>query len=347
MAKRSITLLYDEVEDREPTANGDPPVYQEVQRALVERDYAVSTLAATADIRDLVSRISRDESDMIFNLCESLGGVDHHAIRVASLLELLGRPFTGTGSLGMTLAQDKALAKKIFAFHGIGYPKFSIMQAGEVEWSDELQFPLFVKPSNTDSSVGIDEGALVQNVKQLMERISYIHTDLKAPVLIEEFIDGREIFVGVLGSDSASEALPIIEWDFSKVKRGAKFATAEAKWNEQSEGYKAPEVFPSDLPEAAYARIQATAVDACRALRILDYGRVDMRIRRKRGKAGAKASANGDDWELFVIEVNPNPYLEERAEVAMAAHKRDLGFADLIERIVDSAAKRSLLAAPT
>jgi D-alanine-D-alanine ligase len=332
LAKPTITVLYDEVEDKEPTPNGDPPVYQEVKSALLERDYKVKTLAASADIHDLVGRIQRDESELIFNLCESLGGVDMHAIRVAALLELLGRPFTGTGSLGMTLAQDKALAKKIFAFHGISYPKFSVMQAGQVEWSDDLQFPLFVKPSNTDSSVGIDEHALVQNVKQLMERISFIHTELKAPALIEEFIEGREIFVGVLGCEAAAEALPILEWDFSKMKRGPKFATAEAKWNEKSEGYKAPEFFPSDIPDEVCARIQAAAVDACRALRVLDYGRVDMRLRR--------TSRKKDGWDFYVIEVNPNPYLEEKSEVAMAAHKRELAFGDLLERIIDSAQKR-------
>jgi len=329
MNTRSVTLLYDEIEDRETTANGDPPVYRQVRRVLLERGYEVATLAASSDIQALVGRIQSDKSDVIFNLCESLGGVDAHAIRVAALLELLGRQFTGTGSLGMTLAQDKALAKKIFSFHGIEYPSFSIMQAGQVEWSDELQFPLFVKPSNTDSSVGIDEHALVRNIKELMQRISYIHTELDAPVLIEEFIDGRELFVGVIGNDTSIEALPIVEWDFSKVKKGPRFATAAAKWDASSEGYKAPERFPSDIPEPVYAGIQAAAVEACRALRILDYGRVDMRLRRK-----------GDDWQYYVIEVNPNPYLEEHAEVAMAANKRGIAFADLIERIVSSASTR-------
>jgi D-alanine-D-alanine ligase len=329
MNTRSITLLYDEIEDRETTANGDPPVYRQVRRALLERGYEVATLPASPDIQALVGRIESDKSDVIFNLCESLGGVDAHAIRVAALLELLGRRFTGSGSFGMTLAQDKALAKKIFSFHGIEYPNFSIMQAGQVEWSDELQFPLFVKPSNTDSSVGIDEHALVRNIKELMQRISYIHTELNAPVLIEEFIDGRELFVGVLGNDSSLEALPIVEWDFSKVKKGPRFATAAAKWDTSSEGYKAPERFPSDIPEPVYRRIQAAAVDACRALRILDYGRVDMRLRRK-----------SDDWQYYVIEVNPNPYLEEHSEVAMAAKKHGIAFADLIERIVSAASTR-------
>jgi D-alanine-D-alanine ligase len=346
LAQRAITLLYDEIEDLEETANGDPPVYREVQRVLVERGHQVETMAATLDVESLVARIRRDQSELIFNLCESLGGVDAHAIRIAALLELLGRPFTGTGSFGMTLAQDKALAKKIFSFHGIRYPRFSTMQAGQVEWSDELDFPLFVKPSNTDSSVGIDEGALCANVKELMQRISYIQTEFKAPALIEEYIDGREMFVGVVDGDNGLEALPIVEWDFSKLKGSPKFATQKAKWDAQSEAYKAPERFPTDIPDPVYARIQAAAVDACRALRVLDYGRVDMRVRRKSPAKPSAAAREHEDWEFFVIEVNPNPYLEEHSEVAMAAGQRGIQFADLIERIVNSAIKRTV-AAPT
>jgi D-alanine-D-alanine ligase len=329
LEKLKVTILYDSIEDTEKVPGADTPVYREVATALKRRGHEVKPLPADANLRSLVSQVEKDDGDVIFNLCESLGGVDQHAVNVAALLELLGKRFTGTGSFGMTLAQDKALAKKIFSFHGIRYPKFSTMDAGAVEWSDELQFPLFVKPSNTDSSVGIDAGALVKNIKELMERISYIHTEFKAPVLIEEFIEGREIFVGVVGSDKM-EALPIIEWDFSKVKNGPKFATAEAKWDKESEGYKAPEFFPTDIPEAVYKRIQDTAIDACKALKILDYGRVDMRMRR-----------NGDDWEFFIIEVNPNPYLEQKSEVALAARKQGLNYPDLVEKILECALKRT------
>lgn len=341
MEKLRITLLYDVIEDQERSAYEEEPVYQAVQRALAERGHAVATLAAEADVRKLVGALERDDSDIVFNLCESLGGVERHAINVASLLELLGKRFTGTGSFGQMLAHDKALAKKIFSFHGLSYPRFSKMEAGQVEWSDELKFPLFVKPSDTDSSVGIDDRSLVRNVKQLMERISYIHTEIKSPVLIEEFIEGRELFVSVLGNDTP-EALPIIEWDFSRVKRGARFATYDAKWNVESEGYKAPELFPEDLPEPVCARIQQAAIDACRALRIRDYGRVDLRIRPKPGGARGRAPGCADeDWELFIIEVNPNPYLERTAEVALAAQRRQLEYADLIEKIVELAMHRN------
>jgi D-alanine-D-alanine ligase len=333
MPTPTITLLYDEVEDESQPDDADEPVYKQVAAVLEPRGYQIRTLAAQPNIRELADALQHDSSDLIVNLCESLDGDDANANRVAALLELLRKPFTGTGSFGMMLAQDKALAKKIYAFHGVRYPKFSIIHAGQVEWADDLQFPLFVKPSNTDSSVGIDENSLVRNVKQLMERISFIHTELKAPALIEEFIEGREIFVGVLGNDTMT-ALPIIEWDFSAMEGGPTFATAEAKWDKSSKGYRAPERFPTDIPEAVAEKIETTAIDACKALRILDYGRVDMRLRRDPGRDG--------EWEFFVIEANPNPYLDRRDLLPRAAERDGKDYPALIEHIIELAMQRSM-----
>ena len=319
------------------------PCTRHVAAVLKKRGHDVKTLAADADIRGSSSHIESDDSDIIFNLCESLGGMDstRSTSRRCSSCSASASPAPARSA--RCWRSDKALAKKIFSFHGISYPKFSMMDAGQVEWSDELKFPLFVKPSNTDSSIGIDENALVKNIKQLMERISYIHTEIKSPVLIEEFIEGREIFVAVLGNERM-EALPILEWDFSKVKKGPKFATAEAKWDKASEGYNAPELFPEDIPEAVYKKIQATAVDACKALRIQDYGRVDMRLRQKKSakeKGGDDAAAG---WEWFIIEVNPNPYLEMKDQVALAAKKQELDYGDLIERIIENTIRRTAAA---
>lgn len=333
MARPTITLLYDEVEDEKQPEDADEPVYKQVAAALEPRGYEIRTLAAQPNIRELADALQHDGSDLIFNLCESLDGDDSNANRVAALLELLRKPFTGTGSFGMMLAQDKALAKKLYSFHGVRYPKFSIMHAGQVEWADELTFPLFIKPSNTDSSVGIDEHSLVRNVKQLMERISYIHTELKAPALIEEFIEGREIFVGVLGNETMT-ALPIIEWDFSAMEGGPTFATAEAKWDKSSAGYRAPEKFPTDIPEPVAQKIKAAAIDACKALRIMDYGRVDMRLRRDPTREG--------EWEFFVIEANPNPYLDHRDLLPRAAERDGKDFAALLEHIIELATARTV-----
>lgn len=201
-----ITILYDvteETDKAEAEAEGEKVtlVAEQVQEALVKLGHKVKRLTAKPNLRELTGRIANDDADLIFNLCESLGGVSQHEQHVAALLEVMGRRFTGAGAIGLTLAQDKALSKKIFHFHGLPYPKFSTMDAGQVEWSDDLKFPLFVKPQNEDASIGIDSKAMVQNVKELMERISYIQTEFKTPALIEEYIEGREIYIGVLGNE--------------------------------------------------------------------------------------------------------------------------------------------------
>jgi D-alanine-D-alanine ligase len=347
--KLEITILYDAVEDvdkKEAEAAGEkvpPLVCEQVEHVLAKQGHEVKRLAAEHKIRDLASQIMKDDSDLIFNLCESLGGVSQFEQHVAALLEVLEKKFTGAGSIGLTLAQDKELSKKIFQFHGIRYPKFSVMDAGKVGWSDELSFPLFVKPLNEDASIGIDSGSIIHNVKELMERISYIQTEFNAPALIEEYIEGRELYIGVLGNDKP-EALPILEWDFSKMPKGTpRIASSEAKWDEESAYKDAPEVFPADIPEAVYMKIQETAIQAFKSLKLRDYGRVDMRLRHAVKDIETKSTeqeANFDNWEFYVIEVNPNPYLDKKSELAMAARKHELNYPDLIEKIIELAMER-------
>lgn len=339
-SKLDITVLYDAVEDKEKAeaeARGEklPLVYESVSRVLEDRGHRVKLLPADPQIRNLVSKIAEDKSTLIFNLCESLAGVSHHEQNVAALLELMGKRFTGASSVGLALAQDKALSKKLFSFHGIRYPKFSIMNAGQVEWADDLEFPLFVKPLNQDASIGIDRKSIVNNVKQLMERISYLSTQLKAPALIEEYVEGRELYVGVIGNEKP-EILPILEWDFSKMPEDEpKIASAEAKWDKKSAGYKAPERFPDDIPGEVVSRIGEAAVNAFQSLKLRDYGRIDMRLVEPKGK-----SKDPGGWEFFLIEANPNPHLDRKGELSLAARQHGLSFPDLMERIVELAMSR-------
>ncbi|HYQ92216.1 MAG TPA: D-alanine--D-alanine ligase, partial [Candidatus Competibacteraceae bacterium] len=340
-----VTLLYDALEDHlkaeaEQRGEAFPLTYEAVATALRERGHDVTRLAAQRPIAQLAAQLEQDTSDLIFNLCESLDGVGQHEQHVAALLELLGKRFTGSDSFGLALAQDKALTKKLLGFHGIRYPKFSSMAAGQVEWADDLNFPLFVKPANQDASIGIDQHAIVTNVKALMERLSFIQTEFQAPALIEEFIEGREIYVGVLGGDKP-EALPLVEWDFSGVTDGTpKIASAEAKWDKDSALNQAPEVIPNDIPAPVCQRMQAAAVTAFTALKLRDYGRIDLRLRRREpvGQASADPAADETDemagWEFYVIEVNPNPHLDPTAEMALAAQAHGLNYADFLDKLL-------------
>jgi D-alanine-D-alanine ligase len=342
--KLKVTLLYDAIEDdlrAQAVARGETPsalAHEEVGEALAARGHTVQRIAARS-VGELVSQLTSDESDLIFNLCEGFGGKGQQESNVAGLLELCGKRFTGAGALGLTLAGDKALAKKLLDFHGINTPRFSVMQAGQLDHVDDLSFPMFVKPSNEDASIGIDQRSIVHSFKELMERISYIQSEFGSPALIEEFIDGRELYVSVLGG-SKPEALPIVEWDFSRVPPGTpKIASAEAKWDENSPRYKdAPEVIAKDLPDGLVRALQTAAVDAFRALKLRDYGRIDLRLRKV--SEGGRSAPELEGWEFFLIEVNPNPHLAGNSEFPLAAKAYGLAYPDMIERIVTNALER-------
>lgn len=338
----NITVLYDAIEDREKAradARGEDfaLTYESVAKALEEKGHRVTLLAAGTDLRSLVGTIAKDQSDLVFNLCESLGGVAQHEQHVVALLELMGKRFTGSSALGLTLAQDKALSKKLLHFHGIRYPKFTVIREQPTEWSGDLDFPLFVKPLNQDGSVGIDRNSIVSNFDELKERVALVHNDCGAPALVEEYIEGREIYVGVVGNEDA-ETLPILEWDFSNVPDHLpKIASAEAKWDKESPEYKAPQVFPTDIPEEVATRMREVSIDSFRALRIRDYTRVDMRLR---PPGSPTPRGPSEKWEYFIIEANPNPHLDPKGELAMAARKQGLRYPDLINRIVHLALER-------
>ncbi|HEX5660213.1 MAG TPA: hypothetical protein VFX59_23625 [Polyangiales bacterium] len=345
-----ITVMYDSLEDRvqaERKAQGEkcaPLVCELLEGALREAGHTVTRLSV-ANTRAAVAGLADDDSDLVFNVCESFNGRDASEHHAAALLEMCGKRFTGAGSIGLMLAGDKALSKKLLRFHGISTPRFSVMDAGAADHIDDLSFPMFVKPSNADASIGIDHRSVVHNVKELMERISYIKTEFQSPALIEEYVEGREIYVGVLGGEKP-QALPLVEWDFSRLPDGTpRIASAEAKWDTESSRYKdAPEVVVKDLPPHVVKALQNAAVEAFRALKLRDYGRVDMRVRRRRPEveqAGERPSLI-DEWEFYVIEVNPNAHLALDSELPMAAQAHGLPYRALIERIVDGAMARAL-----
>jgi D-alanine-D-alanine ligase len=334
MAKLRIGVLYDywwdedeaRVEGERPKKKSPDEDVQEVYEALkkVGHNPVYVRLDGT---RESLIELARSQTDLLFNLVESFGGDDSQDTNIAGYLELLGRRFTGAGSSGLYLAQDKTLAKKIFTFHGIHTPYFTTVYRGRLEHSHDIQFPVIVKPAREDGSIGIQFGAVCNSIKELMERIDYIHAEFDSPALIEEYIEGRELYVGVVGNEKP-EALPVVELDLSKLPAGTpKIAGSEVKWEEETQAYKATKpFFPDDLPEETVTKLQETAVQAFTALQLRDYGRIDFRL------AG--------DGTIHVLEVNPNPYLLSSAELAMAAKKSGRSYDALIAGIVDSAMGR-------
>jgi len=334
MAKLRIGVLYDywwdddeeRVEGERPKKKSPDEDIQAVYEALKKGGHS-PVYVRLDGTRESLIELARSQTDLLFNLTESFAGDDRHDTNIASYLELLGRRFTGTGSSGLYLAQDKNLAKKIFTFHGIHTPYFSTVYRGRTEHSHDIQFPVIVKPAREDGSIGIQFGAVCNSIKELMERIDYIHAEFDSPALIEEYIEGRELYVGVLGNDKP-EALPVVELDLSKLPEGIpKIAGSEVKWEEETQAYKSTKpFFPDDLSEDVTQKLQETAVQAFAALQLHDYGRIDFRL----DAAGT----------VHVLEVNPNPYLSPTAEFAMAAKKSGRSYNELIAEIAKLAMER-------
>ncbi|NOT34844.1 MAG: ATP-grasp domain-containing protein [Candidatus Eisenbacteria bacterium] len=334
MARLRIGVLYDYWwDDEEERVEGERPKkksrdedVQTVYEALKKSGHSPVYVRVDGTSESLIE-LARSQTDLLFNLTESFAGDDSQDTNLAGYLELLGRRFTGAGSSGLFLAQDKALAKKIFTFHGIHTPYFSTVYRGRTEHSHDIQFPVIVKPAREDGSIGIQFGAVCTSIKELMERIDYIHAEFDSPALIEEYIEGRELYVGVIGNEKP-EALPVVELDLSKLPEGIpKIAGSEVKWEEDTVAYKTTKpFFPDDLGDDVVNQLQETAVQAYQALQLRDYGRIDFRL--------------ATDGRVHVLEVNPNPYLLPTAEFSMAARKSGRSYTELIGEIVSQAIGR-------
>jgi D-alanine-D-alanine ligase len=339
MGKLKIVVVYDRVlvdEDEQAGAPEKSPITRTLDKKEVEEEVAeaLTKLGHEPVLYELdgttksLFGLAKVDCDLIFNLAESFAGDDTADFKIASFLELLGKNYTGTGTHGLMLAQDKAVAKKIFHFHGIHTPVFAKSYRGRLDFSHDLHFPVIVKPAREDGSIGIEFSAVVSSIKELMERMDWLHAHFDSPVLIEEYIDGREMYVGVLGNDKP-EALPVIELDLSKLPEGTpRIAAAEVKWGKGTKAYRdTKSAVATDLPDEAVAALQQTAIAAYQALELRDYGRVDMRLQ--------------PDGRVQVIEVNPNPWLSSRAEFVMAARKSGRTYTQLVEEIVELAQARA------
>jgi D-alanine-D-alanine ligase len=337
MGKLNVVVLYDRWDEPEvESASAEKaPLTRTLDKKEVEEEVA-ETLGklghdATLHVLDgsvkSLHAIARVECDMIFNLAESFGGNDTADYCIAAYLELLGKRFTGSGSHGLLYGQDKAAAKKILEFHGIHTPVFARSYRGRLDFSHDLEFPVIVKPAREDGSIGIEFSSVVSSIRELMERIDWLHANFDSPVLIEEFVEGREMYVGVIGNEHP-EALPAIELDLSKLPEGMpRIAGAEVKWGKGTRAYRDTKSAIADgLPEETAALLQQTAIAVYQALELRDYARIDMRLR--------------PDGRVAVIEANPNPWLASKAEFAMAARKSGRNYTQLIEEILDLAMAR-------
>ena len=280
MSKLKIIVLYDRVlvddSEEQATSNEKSPVTRTLDKKEVEEEVAdaLTKLGHEPMMHELdgtpksLLALARMECDLVFNLTESFAGDDTADFKIAGFLELIGKNYTGSGTHGLMMAQDKALAKKIFQFHGVHTPVFAKSFRGRLDFSHDLHFPVIVKPAREDGSIGIEFSAVVNSIRELMERIDWLHANFDSPVLIEEYVEGREMYVGVIGNDNPT-ALPVIELDLSKLPEGRpRIAGAEVKWGKGTRAYRdTKSAVAEDLPEetatiekAAAAMVEAKSV---------------------------------------------------------------------------------------
>ena len=328
-----ITLLHS-ADALEPPVD---PVIEQVATTLQTLDHEVTRIAVADDIVPVIEGLRRARPELVFNLTESFRDVSSLDSNLAALLNLLGLRYTGSSPSGLVVAGDKSLTKKVLSYHGIRSPKFATVYLGGVNLTGEIEFPLIVKPTQEDASIGITSASVVRDLRELLERIEALRNEFGTPVLLEEFVEGREFYVGVLGNLQAT-ALPVTELDFSGMPEGLpRIASWEAKWGADGSGEgpgaeKSAEfagtksIAPTDLSEQEVERLQTTALRAFEALRLRDYARIDMRMKA--------------DGEIYVIEANPNCYLERSAEFAQSAERNGISYHALIARIVELALAR-------
>lgn len=308
---------------------GEPvdPVVGHITEALGELGHTSVTVAVHDRVFDILTEIAKSKCDLVFNVCETFADDYRMEVNVAALMEMARFRHTGSGMAGLLLAQDKILAKQLLEYHEVATPNFATFDGETFETHGMLRFPLIVKPARSDASLGIGRHSVVMEWDELTKRVREIRKEFQDEALAEEFIGGREFYVSVLGQVARPEILPIIEMDFGNWDpKKPRISDREVKFGPETEG--SPRlVIAKNVSEELRARIERSALIAFRALKLRDYARIDFRVSEQTG-------------EPYVLEVNPNPYLEKASELAMAAAEAGISYSQLIGRILESAGTR-------
>ena len=301
------------------------PDVKRIDKILKKRGDRVFLVPMIRSAGSFLKRLTSAGADLVFNLCEEALDNSRHEMNICALLELSGIPYTGCGPLSLGLSLNKALTKRILLSAGIPTPDYFVFDGNSrCSPPKEMRYPLFVKPIEEDASLGIDRKAFIRSERELKERCRYIVRNYRQPALVEEFIDGRELNVSVIGNEKPV-VLPISEIDMGSVPDGEpRICSYGAKWvNESSEYENTVPVCPAPLKKGVEKMAKEIALESFRLLECRGYARVDMRLS-TRGVA-------------YVLEVNPNPCLTIDSGIVRSAAAAGLSYADFICKIADLA----------
>jgi len=294
----------------------------DVMNALGALGHIAEHLAIYDDVDLVRQKLEAFAPDVLFNLVEQFKNKSGFDQNIVSFFEMQDLPFTGCGSTGLTLCKHKGISKKILHYHGIHVPNFLVIPRGQrIGRPRQLKLPILVKPVREEASYGISQASFIQNEEQFRERVAFIHEKHSSDAIAEEYIDGRELYVSLMGNVRLI-VFPIRELVFREVPPNEpKIATYNAKWDEEyRKRWGLENQFAEDLEPALVSNIEQTCKDIYRLLTIDGYARIDLRLTPKN--------------EIYFIEANPNPILAEDEDFAQAAGKAGLPYPQLIDRII-------------
>jgi len=293
----------------------------DVVTTLRERGHALQVISVHDDLTPIRSSIEEFKPTIVFNLLEAFDNIGVFDQNVVSYLELLKVPYTGCNPRGLTLARDKALARKLLAYHRIPSPAFKVIplrtKPVRPKW---LSFPLIVKSLTYESSAGISQASVVANQEQLEKRVKFIHDTLFTPAIVEQFVKGRELYVGVLGNHRL-RVFPVWEMSFADMPADNwRIATERVKWNAAYQKKHGIHTAEAKLENEVAVKIKHLATRAFRALDLSGYARFDFRM--------------DETGNPYVIEANPNPQLAKAEDFAQSALHSMTSYSGLLERIL-------------
>jgi D-alanine-D-alanine ligase len=324
--KRILALVHDHLVPPEDTTGIDVleaewKMEYDVIETLRERGHEVRVLGVHDDLAGIRPTAGFFEPHIVFNLMEAFAGVTTFDQNVVSYLELLRLRYTGCNPRGLILARDKALSKKLLAYHRIPVPDFTVVRYGHKPvLSKKLHFPLIVKSLFYEASAGISQASVVENAEQLARRVQFIHESLGTAAIVEQFIDGRELYVGVLGNERL-DVFPVWEMSFAQMPDNRwRIATERVKWSTQYQKKHGIMTNAAKLDATATDAIQRIAKRAYRALDLNGYARIDLRM--------------DDEGRAYVLEANPNPNLAYGEDFAESAEVARTSYEELLDRII-------------
>lgn len=293
-----------------------------VLQALEKLGHKTMTLGKVSEIGEIRRHLYEWKSDIVFNLLEEFRGEGFYVPYVLGFLELMRQPFTGCNPGSLLLADNKTLMKKILRYHRIPVPDFALFARGRaVKRPRGLAYPLIVKSSTEHGSVGIAQASIVTADEKLKERVEFVHEQLKTDAIAEEYIEGRELYVGVIGNRRL-QTFPVWEMVFENLPDGAPhIATAKVKWDrnyQKKSGIKTRAA--EDLPDGVRERVRRMCKRVFRMLGLNGYARMDIRLT--------------NEGKIYLLEPNPNPDIARDEDFADSAKAAGVTYEQLIRRVL-------------